>query len=91
VAVPPGATFCAGREEVVNRRSWDVPDKATLCVSPPGPLLLSAMVRVPVRFPPAVGAKLTLIVQLEPAATLAPQVLVWEKFALTPIEEMVSA
>jgi hypothetical protein len=38
-----------------------------------------------VRFPVAAGLKLTLIVQLAPAATLDPQLLVWAKsLALAP-------
>jgi hypothetical protein len=41
------------------------------------PAALSAMVTVPVRVPVVVGWKVTLIVQLEPAATEVPQVLVW--------------
>jgi hypothetical protein len=40
------------------------------------PLALSVMVRVPLRTPVVVGVKVTLIVQLAPAPTLAPQVLV---------------
>ena len=46
-------------------------------------LALSAMVTAPVLVPVAVGLKVTLRVQLAPAATLAPQVLVWEKLPLT--------
>lgn len=40
---------------------------------------LSVSVSVPVRLPVAVGVKVTLIVQLEPAVTELPQVLVWAK------------
>ena len=40
------------------------------------PLALSAMLRVPLRVPVAVGVKVTLIVQLAPAATLVPQLFV---------------
>ena len=43
------------------------------------PLALSVMVSVPVTGPPAVGVKVTLIVQFDPAATLVPQLLVSEK------------
>ena len=39
-------------------------------------LALSVTLRVAVRVPAAVGVKVTLIVQLPPAGTLAPQVLV---------------
>jgi hypothetical protein len=41
------------------------------------------MVRVPVLVPLAVGAKVTLREQEALAATLEPQVLVWEKSPLT--------
>jgi hypothetical protein len=40
------------------------------------------MVTAPVLVPVAVGLKVTLRVQLAPAATLEPQVLVWEKSPL---------
>jgi hypothetical protein len=46
-------------------------------------LALSVMVTAPVRVPVAVGLKVTLIVQLAPAATLEKQLLVWEKLPLT--------
>ena len=42
-------------------------------------LALSVIVSEPVRVPVAVGAKVTLIVQLPPAATEPPQLLVWAK------------
>ena len=45
-------------------------------------LALSVMVTAPVLVPAAVGLKVTLRVQLAPAATLEPQVLVWEKSPL---------
>jgi hypothetical protein len=50
-----------------------VPLKATLCGQP---VALSVIVNVPVRAPPAVGVKTTLIVQLNPDATVLPQVFV---------------
>jgi hypothetical protein len=46
-----------------------VPDKLTVCVLPTAPLLLSVMVRVPVKGPVAVGVKVTLIVQEPDAVT----------------------
>ena len=46
-------------------------------------LALSVMVTAPVLVPMAVGLKVTLRVQLALAATLEPQVLVWEKPPLT--------
>jgi hypothetical protein len=43
------------------------------------PAALSVMVSEAARLPLAGGVKVTLIVQLAPAATLAPQLLVWAK------------
>jgi hypothetical protein len=63
----------------VKVKSSPVPVSATLCGLPTA---LSVMVRAPVLVPPAVGLKVTLRVQLLPAATLAPQVFVWEKSPL---------
>jgi hypothetical protein len=51
-------------------------------------LALSVTVTTPVLVPAAVGLKETLRVQLAPAATLEPQVLVWEKSPLTVMLEM---
>ena len=56
-----------------------VPVRLTVCVAG---LALSVMVTAPVLVPAAVGLKVTLRVQLAPAATLEPQVLVWEKLPL---------
>jgi hypothetical protein len=53
-----------------------VPVRLTVWVLPGTPLLLSVMVGVPLRGPVAVGVKVTLMVQFEPAATLEPQLLV---------------
>jgi hypothetical protein len=49
------------------------------------------IVTAPVRFPAAVGVKVTLIVQFAPAATLDPQVLVCAKSPEAVIWEMESA
>jgi hypothetical protein len=57
-----------------------VPVKLTVWVAG---LALSVTVKVPALAPVAVGLKVTLRVQLAPAATLEPQVLVWEKSPLT--------
>ena len=54
-------------------------------------LALSVMVTTPVLVPAAVGLKVTLRVQLAPAATLEPQVLVWEKSPLAMMLVMLSA
>ena len=49
------------------------------------PVALSVMARAAPRLPAAVGLKVALIVQLAPAATELPQLLVWAKsLALTP-------
>src|SRR5947199_330650 len=48
------------------------PVRVTLCGLP---VALSVILRVPVRVPVAVGFKVTLIVHVPPAATVAPQVL----------------
>lgn len=53
------------------------------------PEALSLTESVALRVPPAVGVKVTLIVQLPPAATDEPQLLVWEKSPLfVPVTEM---
>jgi hypothetical protein len=49
------------------------------------------MVTAPVLVPPAVGLKVTLMVQLAVAATLEPQVLVSEKSPLVEIPAMLRA
>ena len=50
---------------------------------------LSVTVRVPVRVPPAVGVNVTLMVQVSPAATLAPQLFVCPKSPLlVPVNVM---
>jgi hypothetical protein len=54
-------------------------------------LALSVMVKVPVLVPVVVGLKVTLMVQLALAATLEPQVLVWEKSPLTVMLVMLRA
>jgi hypothetical protein len=59
-----------------------VPVRLTDCGLPEA---LSVMLRVPVRVPDAVGVNVTLMVQLAPAATELPQVLVWAK---SPLAEM---
>jgi hypothetical protein len=81
LAVP---TSCAGKvNEAGERRTTaavaPVPVKLTVCVAG---LALSVMVTAPVLVPVAVGLKVTLRVQLALAATLEPQVLVWEKSPL---------
>ena len=54
-----------------------MPDTGTACGLPPPSLLI---IREAVRLPTAAGVKVTLTVQLAPAAKLLPQVLLlWEK------------
>ena len=65
-----------------------VPDKATDWGLPAA---LSVTVIVPGWLPVAVGVKVTLMEQLAPAATEAPQVLVWAYGALATMLVMVSA
>ena len=61
---------------VASAKSCPVPLSVTVWGLSPA---LSVSVSVPVRLPVAVGVKVTLIVQLEPAATEPAQVLVWAK------------
>ncbi len=75
-------------EEVVGVKSIPVPISATVCGLPGA---LSEMVMLPLRAPPAVGVNVTLIAQLAPAATLAPQLLVCAKSPLAPMLAMLSA
>jgi hypothetical protein len=53
-----------------------VPVRPTVCVLPFTPLLLSVSVKVPVRAPFVVGAKLTLMVQVPLGARLPLQLFV---------------
>src|SRR5437879_1521006 len=57
----------------------------TVCTLPLTQMLLSVTVSEPARLPSTVGVNVTLIVQLAPAATEAPQVLVSAK---SPLEDM---
>ena len=69
-------------EGVVMVKSCPVPVRLTVCVLPMALLLLSLIVSVPVRGPPASGVKVTLIVHDPPAAILAGQLFVCAKFPL---------
>jgi hypothetical protein len=77
-------TFCGGKVKEVGERftTGAGPVTVRLMVWVAG-LALSVMVTAPVVLPAAVGLKVTLRVQLALAATLEPQVLVWEKSPLT--------
>ena len=65
-----------------NEKSGPVPLSATLCGLSKA---LSEMLMVPVLVPRDTGLKVTEIVQLAPALTVVPQVLVWEKSPLAVI------
>jgi hypothetical protein len=62
--------------DVASAKSCPVPLSVAVWGLSPA---LSITVSVPVRLPVAVGVKVTLIVQLDPAATEPAQVLVWAK------------
>jgi hypothetical protein len=86
-------TACAGKVKEVGERltvdaATPVPVRLTVWVAG---LALSVMVTAPVRVPAAVGLKVTLRVQLAPAATLEPQVLVSEKSPLAVMLVMLRA
>jgi hypothetical protein len=71
-------TCCAGKVKEVGERlttsvATPVPVRLTVWVAG---LALSVIVKVPLLDPAAVGVKVTLRVQLAPAATVAPQLLV---------------
>jgi hypothetical protein len=68
----------------LKMKSSPVPVSVTVCGLPSA---LSVMVTAPVLSPPAVGLKVTLSPQLAPAATLEPQLLVWEE---SPLAEMLA-
>ena len=70
-----GETTAAGAP-VPPAPAVPVPERVTDCGLP---VALSVRVRAAVRDPLAAGVKVTLIVQLAPAATLAPQLLVCAK------------
>jgi hypothetical protein len=75
-------TSCPGKvNEAAERLSVAAPVPVRLTDWVAG-LALSVIINVPVLEPVAVGLKVTLRAQLAPAATLAPQVLVWEKSPL---------
>ena len=71
-----------------TEKSVPVPASATVCGEPAA---LSLMVRLPDALPAVLGAKLTVIAQFPPAATLEPQVLLWVKSPLMLTLAIVSA
>jgi hypothetical protein len=84
-------TCRAGKVKEVGERlnvATPVPVTLTVCVAG---LALSVIVNVPLLEPVAVGLKVTLRVQLAPAATLEPQVWVWEKSPLAVMLVMLRA
>jgi hypothetical protein len=65
-----------------------IPFRLTVCGLPGA---LSVIDNVPIRLPIFVGLKITLIVQLAPAATLESQVFVWLKSPLATMLVIMSA
>jgi hypothetical protein len=76
LAVCPGVTATVAAPLGATVKSWPVPVSVTVSGLPGA---LSVMVNIPVRLPPAVGVKVTLIWQLAAMANDAPQVLVSAK------------
>ena len=70
VADPPAVLIVRELDDGASVTVEPVPVSDTVCGDP---LALSVMVSVPVRDPPAVGVKVTEIVQFAPAAMLDPQ------------------
>jgi hypothetical protein len=93
VADCPGATLAVKvePEATVSVKSCPVPLRLMVCVLPATPLLLSVMVSVPEREPPAEGVNVTLMLHEAPGATLLPQSLVCLKLALVAMLLTVSA
>jgi hypothetical protein len=89
LVVPTGSEGKVGAADRLTAGAVPVPVRLTDCVLPATPLLLSVIVSVPVRVPTAVGVKVTLIVQLPPAATGAEQVSVSAKSPLGTMLVMV--
>jgi hypothetical protein len=87
VAVCPGEIVCDDEdpEAVASVKSCPVPIRLTVWVLPVVPLLLSVTVSVPERDPPSV------MVQVPPAATLLPQLLVCAKSPLVVMPPTLSA
>lgn len=76
--------------EAEAEKSVATPDRLAVCTLLVTPLLLSVTVSAPLRDPLVVGLKVTLMLQLPPAAMLAPQVLVSAKSPLATTPLMVS-
>jgi hypothetical protein len=85
---PPTELMVSPVELLETLTAESVPVSATVCGEP---LALSVMVTAPVRAPPAVGVKVTEILQFAPAATLEPQVLDSAKSPDAAIEVMLKA
>jgi len=80
----PGKLKEVGVSEAVAPGVRPVPVSEAVCGLPGAS---SLTVSAPLRVPPAVGIKVTLIVQFEPAIRLAPHVFVWAK---SPPAEMLT-
>ena len=90
MAVPPGETVAEVDEASGTLKAKSIPEPVseTVCGLPAA---LSLMVTAPVLVPVVVGLNVTLMVQLALAATLEPQVLIWEKSPLTVMLVMLRA
>ena len=76
-------------EEKLACAAVPVPLKPTTCVGPANPLLLTTMVSVPLIVPGAAGPKVTVIVQLAPAFTPAPQLSVSAKLEVVEMATVI--
>lgn len=88
MAVPPGMTVCDGVDELTVKlgAGLPVPFSVTVCGEP---LALSATETVAVKLVAEAGVKVTEMVQLAPAASVSPQVLVSAKsLELVPAMEI---
>ena len=88
VADPPAELIVKELDVGDSATVVPVPVRDTVCGEPEA---LSVRVRLPMRVPPAVGANVTDMVQLAPAATLDPQVLDSAKSPVEAIDVTLSA
>src|SRR5579859_259074 len=84
-ACPPAVIVCVVLPFALSAKSTPVPDNCKLCGEVPA---LSTTVRLPTRTPPAVGTNTICIAQADPAAKLAPHVLLPATIAKSPVAVM---
>jgi len=75
-------------ERVIAGALIPIPVRETICGLPTA---LSEIMMLPVRVPVAVGVNVTKMLQLDWAARLVPQLLVWAKSPLAVVIKLVSA